>query len=81
MVNWDEIEEAYTELQAARSEGQTAIMQRISEMQMCLDIALDAHVTEVVREDRWSWQRVGDALGVTRQAASKRWTHKVFPRG
>jgi hypothetical protein len=80
-INWDEIDESYSELQGARSEGNTAIMMRLTEMQLAISEALDAHVAEVVLEDRWSWQRVADALGVTRQAASKRWTHRVFPRG
>jgi hypothetical protein len=80
MVNWQDIDEAYAELQKARGEGQTSIMMRLSEMQLAIADALDAHVEDVVRNDTWSWQRVGDALGVTRQAASKRWTHKVFPR-
>jgi hypothetical protein len=80
-IDWTDVEEAYAELQKARRDGNTAILMRLSEMQLSLAGALDAHVEEVVREDRWSWQRVGDALGVTRQAASKRWTHRVFPRG
>ena len=79
-VDWNDLAEAYSELLAAREQGNTPVMMRLSEMQLALSAALDAHVLEVVTEDRWSWQRVGDALGVTRQAASKRWTHKAFPR-
>ncbi len=78
-VDWNDIEESYVELQKARGQGQTSILMRLSDMQSCISEAIDAHVREVVVSDRWSWQRVADALGVTRQAASKRWTHKIFP--
>lgn len=79
-VDWQDIEDAYAELLASRDESNRAVLMRLSEMQLALNDALDAHVEHVVKEYRWSWQAVGDALGVTRQAASKRWTHKVFPR-
>ena len=78
-VDWDDLDEAYAELQKARSEGQASILMRLSEMQLCIAGVIDAHVREVVIADRWSWQRVTDALSGTRQAASKWWTHKVFP--
>jgi predicted DNA-binding protein YlxM (UPF0122 family) len=78
-ANWDEIDECYAELQAARQDGQTAILQRLTEMQLALGEALDAHVAECVIADRFSWQRIADAIGVSRQAASKRWSRKVFP--
>lgn len=78
-VNWDDIETSYAELQAARGAGQASLLMRISEMQMSLAEALDAHVAECAKVDNFSWQRIGDALGITRQAASKRWARRVFP--
>lgn len=78
MVDWADIEASYAELQKARTEGGSAILMRLSEMQLCLGDALDAQVSECVTVNAWSWQRIADALGVTRQAASKRWGRKVF---
>jgi hypothetical protein len=34
---------------------------------------LDEAVGRVMAEDGWAWSQVGEALGVTRQAAAKRW--------
>ncbi len=78
-VDWDDIDVAYARLQYARGEGQTPILMRLTEMQLCISEAIDAHVREVVVADGWSWQQVADALGVSRQAASKRFRPKVFP--
>lgn len=70
-----EVNEAFADLQKASRP--TARLQRITELQMALNIALDAQVVECVVVDGWSWQSIGDTLGVSRQAASKRWTKNV----
>lgn len=84
MVNWDDIDEAYAELVNARQTGgETAVLMRLDEMKLSISEAIDAHVHELMTGDtrgRWSWQAIGDALGITRQAASKRWSRKVFGR-
>lgn len=81
-IDWQDIEEAFTELQAARETGgDTSVLMRLDEMKMALSEAIDAHVTELVTRRAlrpWSWQEVGNALGITRQAASKRWGKKVW---
>lgn len=83
-IDWDDIESAYAELQAARQTGgDTAVLMRLDEMKLCVGEAIDAHVQDLMTNTRasaWSWQRIADALGVTRQAASKRWSKRVFGR-
>lgn len=76
-VDWQDLQEAWQELQEARGRGQTPTLQRLTEMQMAISEALDSQVEECVNRDRWSWQAIGDAIGITRQAASKRWGRKV----
>lgn len=82
-IDWNDIEAAYAELQKARGEGETALLMRLDEMKMCVNDALNAHVEQLMRQPvgrPWSWQAIGDALGITRQAASKRWSKRVFGR-
>lgn len=77
-VDWNDLSEAYAELLKAKDHGRTAILMRLSEMQCALSEALDAAVIETMQNaPRASWQAIGDALGVTRQAASKRWSEKL----
>lgn len=78
-IDWNDVETAYRELQKARKEGNTALLMRLTEMQGALSDALDAHVVQC-HDDNMSWQAIGDAIGVTRQAASKRWSRLVDAR-
>ena len=40
----------------------------------------EQHVSEAIR-DGWSWSRIGDALGVSRQAAHKKHGQRVRSNG
>lgn len=44
---------------------------RVNDLAAATDVAREALV-EAMRADGWSWQEVGDALGVTHQAARNR---------
>ena len=57
----DEITEAIGSEDPAQGLRATLALQRIAER-------VEAHQVAVARGQGWSWQQIGDALGITRQS-------------
>jgi len=76
-VDLAEVKEAYADLLKASTP--TAIMQRLDELKMATDIAIDNQVVEAMLDpfSHMNWTRLGDVFGISRQAAHKRWFRKV----
>lgn len=59
------------------STGADVRLQTMRRMQQGLD-ALTVEVVEAARQvDGMTWQQIGDALGVSRQAAHERYAHRI----
>lgn len=40
---------------------------------------LEALQVKVAREDGWTWERIADALGITRQSVHRKYASRLFP--
>jgi hypothetical protein len=60
-VQFDEITEAIGSDDPAKGLRASLSLHRIAER-------VEAHQVQVARRHGWSWQQIGDALGVTRQS-------------
>lgn len=59
------------------SAGADVRLQTMRRMQQGLDV-LTVEVVEAARQlDGMTWQQIGDALGVSRQAAHERYAHQI----
>jgi hypothetical protein len=76
-MDLDEIREAYEALMAAKHPSET--FQRLDELKLAAGAAMDAQATEMMLDPfgKWSWTSLGALIGITRQAAHKRWCRKV----
>lgn len=66
----------------SRANTPTAIMQRLDELKGAAESAIDAQAVAAMLDPvgRWSWTRLGAVLGISRQAAHKRWSKLVEAR-
>ncbi|HEX3199263.1 MAG TPA: RNA polymerase subunit sigma-70 [Propionibacteriaceae bacterium] len=60
-MNHDELSRAITSDDPAKGLRAVLALRRLAER-------LEAHQVAVARAHGWSWQRIGDALGMTRQS-------------
>jgi hypothetical protein len=60
-MNVDEITEAIGSEDPAKGLRAALALRRVAER-------VEAHQVEVARRQGWSWQQIGDALGITRQS-------------
>jgi hypothetical protein len=40
---------------------------------------LEALQVKAAREDGWTWERIADALGITRQSVHRKYASRLFP--
>ncbi|HSJ59783.1 MAG TPA: helix-turn-helix domain-containing protein [Jiangellaceae bacterium] len=70
-----------TELaEAAGSRDPATGLRAVASLRLLVDQLQDLQVASA-REQGWSWQRIADALGVTRQAVHKTYARRRLLRG
>lgn len=70
-----EVNEAYAALSAVEHPAEQ--LARLAELELAVTFARERVVAELVVASGWTYQRVAETLGITRQGASKRYARVV----
>ena len=72
------ISEAISLAEAASHRDPQVALAAVAALRHMVD-QLEALQVKAAREDGWTWERIADALGITRQSVHRKYASRLFP--